>query len=75
MDATLKYDLIEKLVKTEDETVLNQVRDFLNVEKNYWDTLNPKLKESLEVALLQVEKKDYVSHEQVLKNIRETGRA
>ncbi len=75
MGATLKYNLIEKLVKTEDEAVLNQVRDFLDVEKNYWDTLNPKLKESLEAALLQVEKKDYVLHEQVLKNIKETGRA
>lgn len=75
MDATLKYDLIEKLVNTEDEAVLNQVRDFLNAEKNYWDTLNPKLKESLEVALLQVKKKEYVSHDQVIKNIKETGRA
>jgi hypothetical protein len=75
MNATLKYDLIEKLVNTEDEAVLNQVKDFLYIEKNYWDTLNPKLKKSLEVALLQVENKDYVPHEQVIKNIKETGRA
>ncbi len=75
MDASLKYNLIEKLVNTEDEAVLSQVRDFLNVEKNYWDTLNPKLKEALDVALLQAEKKDCLPHEQVIKNMKETGRA
>jgi hypothetical protein len=75
MNATLKYDLIEKLVNTEDESVLNQVKDFLNAEKNYWDTLSPKLKESLEVALQKVKNKDYVSHDQVIRNIKETGRA
>lgn len=40
MEANLKYSLIEKLVNTEDDAVLNQVKDFLEVEKNYWDTLN-----------------------------------
>ncbi len=75
MDASLKYSLIEKLVNTEDEAVLNQVNDFLSLEKNHWDTMNPKLKASLEEALLQVEKKEYVEHEQVIKNIKQTGRA
>jgi hypothetical protein len=75
MDATLKYSLIEKLVNTEDDAVLNQVKEFLEMEKNHWDTLNPKLKESIETSLTQIEKKNYISHEQVLKNIRETGRA
>jgi hypothetical protein len=75
MEANLKYSLIEKLVNTEDDAVLNQIKDFLEIEKNYWDTLNPKLKESIETGLLQIEKKDYIPHEQVLKNIRETGRA
>jgi predicted transcriptional regulator len=75
MEANLKYSLIEKLVNTEDDAVLNQVKDFLDVEKNHWDTLNPKLKESIETGLLQIEKGDYIPHEQVLKNIRETGRA
>jgi hypothetical protein len=75
MDVTLKYSLIEKLVNTEDEAVLNQVKDFLSLEKNYWDTINPTLKASLEEALLQVEKKEYVEHEQVIKNIKQTGRA
>jgi hypothetical protein len=75
MEANLKYSLIAKLVNTEDDAVLNQVKDILELEENYWDTLNPKLKESIETSLLQIEKKDYIPHEQVLKNIRETGRA
>jgi hypothetical protein len=55
MEANLKYSLIEKLVNTDDDAVLIQVKDFLDVEKNYWDTLNPKLKESIETGLLQIE--------------------
>jgi hypothetical protein len=44
MDGILKYDLIEKIVNTQDEAVLKQISDFLEMEKNHWETLHPKLK-------------------------------
>jgi hypothetical protein len=76
MDVTLKYKIIEKLVKLEDETVLQQIEEILKLsETDFWKSINPKLKDSLLRALNQSDEGEGLPHEEVLNNIKSSGRA
>ena len=63
-----KYELIEKLVLTEDELLLNQVRAILEgSEIQLWEDLNPKLKASIKRGVAQSKKGKGTPHEVVMK--------
>lgn len=72
MDANLKkYELIKRLVQTEDELLLKQVEAILegsNIE--FWDDLNPKLKESISRGLEQSRQGLGTLHDEVMKEFR-----
>lgn len=66
-----KYELIEKLVKTDDELLLEQVGAILEGNTlQVWDELNPKLKEALNRGLDQSKKGLGTPHAEVMKEAR-----
>jgi hypothetical protein len=71
MDLISKYDLIEKIVKTDNETLLNQVKHLLEEEETEsWEDLTPALKAFLKRGLKQIENGQVSSHSDVMKRIR-----
>ncbi|MCW5912569.1 MAG: hypothetical protein KIT62_15990 [Cyclobacteriaceae bacterium] len=75
MDLRLKYGLIEKLVLTEDEFVLKQIKELLEGnEYQFWDNLNPKLKQSIQRGLEQSTQQQGQPHEEVMQSLRERFR-
>jgi hypothetical protein len=71
MDLISKYDLIERIVKTENETILNQVKHLLEEEETEsWETLNPALKASINRGLSQVSKRKVTSHSDAMKRLK-----
>ncbi len=72
MDTNLKkYELIERLVLTEDELLLKQVEAILEGSGiEFWDDLNPKLKESINRGLEQSRQGLGTPHEEVMKEFR-----
>ena len=72
MDATRKkYELIEKLVMTNDELLLKQVGAILEGDAiQMWDDLNPKLKNALNRRLTQSDKGQGTPHDEVMKGVR-----
>ncbi len=71
MDANKKYELIEKLVMTEDESLLNQVKAVLEgSEIQFWDDLNPKLKESINRGLEQSKQGIGIPHDEIMRQFR-----
>ncbi len=71
MDLISKYDLIEKIVKTENETLLNQVKHLLEEEEvESWRNLDPALKASIKRGLSQSAKGEVTPHAQVMKRLR-----
>ncbi|MBI1768534.1 MAG: hypothetical protein HYR67_09180 [Bacteroidetes bacterium] len=66
-----KYELIEKLVHTEDELLLNQVKAILDgSDIDLWNDLNPKLKASINRALDQSKKGIGMVHEDIMNEYR-----
>jgi hypothetical protein len=71
MNTKLKNEIIQKLAKTDDEAILNQIKEILESnEIVLWDELNPKLKESIEKGLEQSKKGMTIEHEEVMKGAR-----
>jgi predicted transcriptional regulator len=66
MDLISKYDLIEKIIQTTDETILWQVKHVLDEQDaESWEDLDPKLKASLKRGLAQSDKGEVTPHEKI----------
>ena len=71
MDLISKYDLIERIVNTENETLLNQVKHFLEEEEaESWENLNPALKASIKRGVAQAVKGQGKPHSEVMKQLK-----
>jgi predicted transcriptional regulator len=71
MDLISKYDLIEKIVKSENETLLNQVKHLLEEEETEsWENLSPALKASIKRGLAQIKQGKVTPHNEVMKRIK-----
>ncbi|MDB5282279.1 MAG: hypothetical protein JWO06_1354 [Bacteroidota bacterium] len=75
MDLISKYDLIEKIVNTENETLLYQVKHLLEEdEAESWENLNSSLKASIKRGLAQIDKDKITPHNEVMKGLRKKYR-
>lgn len=71
MDLISKYELIEKIVNTENETLLQQVKHLLEEEEaEDWNDLPVELKKSIQRGLSQSKKGQGTPHSKVMKEIR-----
>jgi hypothetical protein len=71
MDLVSKYDLIEKIVNTDNEVLLQQVKILLEGDGvESWDDLDPNLRASLEEGIAQSDRGEVIPHEEVMKEIR-----
>lgn len=63
-----KYQFIQKLVKVEDESVLEKLELVLKANENDWfDELSKSEKNEIQIGLDQAEKGEFTSHEDVMK--------
>jgi len=71
MDLISKYDLIEKIVQTDDETILHQIKNLLGEgEAESWESLDPELKASLKRGISQSRKGQVTAHSGVMKKVK-----
>lgn len=63
-----KYQFIQKLVKVEDESILEKLELVLRENQNDWfDDLSESEKNEIQIGLDQAEKGEVLSHEDVMK--------
>jgi hypothetical protein len=63
-----KYQFIQKLVKVEDESVLEKLELILKENQNDWfDELSELEQNEIQIGLDQAEKGEFTSHEDVMK--------
>ena len=67
MENNLKYDLIQKIVKTEDDTVLEQIRQLLESISNDWYfSISEEEKNSIQRGKEDLDKGIKFSHADVM---------
>jgi hypothetical protein len=72
MYSALKYELIEKIVQTNDQELLGRVKFLLEGgETQNWDDLDPALKAALKRGLKQADNGELTPHEEVMAHIKE----
>jgi hypothetical protein len=72
MDITLKYKIVEKLIQTQDDVVLNEVKLILGVKENdFWEELPEEVKQSINQAKAELDRGEGIPHEKVMADIKE----
>lgn len=67
MDITTKYKLLEKLIQTREDAVLDQVKAVLGEnDKDFWNTLDNETQHSILRGKTQSEKSQTRPHDEVM---------
>jgi len=72
MDTTVKYQMISKIINSDDENVLNSVKSILKIddEADFWDELSVENRAAINEGLDQLNNGQAVSHESVQEEIK-----
>jgi hypothetical protein len=71
MDASLKYKLVETIINTNDDAVLNEIQALLkNDQSDFWLDLPDDLKSGIDEAGAQLDQGEGIPHDQVMKDIK-----
>lgn len=66
MDAALKYKLVEKIIQSDDDVVLNRVKTILEIkDTDFWSELPKELKAEIRSAKAELDNDLGIPHAQV----------
>lgn len=72
MDIALKYKIVEKIIQSDDDTLLNEVGAILGVPQvDFWDELPESVKQSINEAKAELDAGKGIPHDKVMADIRE----
>jgi hypothetical protein len=67
----LKYKILEKIIQTDDEDVLNEIKALLGLsEKDFWNDLPEEVKISLNKAKEELDKGEGIPHDQIAADVK-----
>ena len=67
MEIALKYKIVEKIIQSDDEAVLNEIVALLGVSENdFWHDLPNKVKLQIDNAITQLDEGQGILHEDVM---------
>ena len=68
-----KYRLGEKIIQTEDESILSEIKSLLGIDDSsaeYWNTVPDTIKNTIEESLEQIKKGNVHANEEVMEDIK-----
>jgi len=71
MDAALKYKLVERIINTDDDMVLQEVQALLEMASDdFWHTLPDEVKSNIDNARQQPDRGEGIPHEVVMEKTK-----
>jgi hypothetical protein len=73
MDALNKYRIIEKIIETNDELLLEEINLLLGIDKesnDLWNTIPEKVKETINASMEELKEGKVLSNEEVINDIK-----
>jgi predicted transcriptional regulator len=71
MDSTLKYQLIEKIVQTNDESLLQEINALLeSASGDWWHTISEAERAAIDEGLGQADRGEVIPHEDAMRQIQ-----
>jgi len=70
MDITLKYKIVEKIIQSDDDVVLNKVKSLLGIQdKDFWNELPSELKQHINKAKGEMDNGEGMAHVDVMAEV------
>ena len=71
MSPALKYQIIEKIVQTTDESLLQEIKALLeSASGDWWNTISEAERADIDEGLAQAERGETISHEEAMRQIQ-----
>ena len=71
MDIALKYKIVEKIIQTNDDTLLNEIKSLVGLsEGDFWNDLPGEVKHAINQAKAELDRGEGIAHSLVMKEIR-----
>jgi hypothetical protein len=71
MDIALKYKIVEKIIQSDDDGILNEISSILGVwENDFWTELPEDVKQSIDEAKAELDRGEGIPHEEVMAEVK-----
>jgi len=71
MDIALKYKIVEKIIQSDDDALLNEVGAILGVpQTDFWVELPEAVKQSINKAKAQLDRGEGIPHDKVMADVK-----
>jgi hypothetical protein len=72
MDIALKYKIVEKIVQTNDDTLLNEIKSLVGLsEGDFWNDVPREIKKAVTQAKEELDRGEGTPHSQVMAEIKD----
>jgi hypothetical protein len=72
MDIALKYKIVEKIIQSDDDSVLNEINLLLGLsEGDFWADVPMEVKQAINKAKDQLDRGEGTPHEEVMAKMRD----
>jgi len=72
MDITIKYKIVEKIIQSNDEGLLNEIKSLLGLsEGDFWAELPIELKKAVNKAKVELDQGHGIPHSQVMSEVKD----
>ena len=72
MDIALKYKIVEKIIQSNDDNLLNEIRSLIGLsESDFWTETPVDVKEAIKKAKLELDRGEGTPHTQVMTEIKD----
>jgi len=71
MDIALKYKILEKIIQTDDDTLLNEISSLVGLsESDFWNDVPDGVKQLIDQAKGELDRGEGVPHAEVMADIK-----
>jgi hypothetical protein len=71
MDITLKYKIVEKIIQSNDDSMLNEIKSLVGLSDfDFWNELPIEVKQAVNKAKAELDRGEGVPHSQIMAEVK-----
>jgi len=71
MDIALKHQIAEKIIQSDDEALLNEIRALVGLsERDFWADLPQEIKDAINEGKAELDRGEGIPHNEVMTDVR-----
>ncbi|HEX7365787.1 MAG TPA: hypothetical protein VF273_01760 [Pelobium sp.] len=70
MDITIKYKIVEKIIQSDDDDLLNAIKSLVGLSEDFWTEIPTEIKQHIYRAKSELDRGEGVPHSQVMEEIK-----